>query len=215
MLRGETRSNVLSPSWGDLRRAVVVSGIIVALTHAFGTATWMSATDATLTRFDLSTIQSAMDNPTGYLISLLGMLVGVAFIGYVAHAMRARAPRPATLLLIAAALFILNAIATYAVPSVWRIHAILARISFVVLIASQITFFTRYAMRRDWYIAWGTFVAAIVLFVLPKFFHIDIVMNIAGFDVNVILGLSEVAYLLIFYVGMYRMLSAAERETSE
>ncbi len=215
MLRGETRSDVLSPSWGDLRRAVVVSGIIVALTHAIGIAAWVALPDATLTRFDLSTIQTEVGNPAGFTVSLVGMLIGVALIGYVAHAMRTHAPRPATLLLIAAALFILNAIATYAVPNVWRIHAILARLSFVVLIASQIAFFTRYGMRTEWFIAWGTFVAAIVLFVLPKFFHIDIMMQIAGFDVNVILGLSEVAYLLIFYIGMYRMLSVAERETSE
>lgn len=215
MLRGKTGSIEVSLSWGNLRRAVVVSGIIVALTHAYGIATWISAADATLTRFDLSTIQSAVDNPAGYMTSLVGMFVGVAFIGYVAHAVRTYAPRPATLLLIAAALFILNAITTYAVPSVWRFHAMLARISFIVLIASQITFFTRYAMRADWYIAWGTFVAAIVLFVLPKFFEVDLMMQIAGFDVNVILGLSEVAYLVVFYTGMYRMLSAAERETSE
>ena len=100
-------------------------------------------------------------------------------------------------------------------PNVWKVHAVLARISFIVLIASQIAFFVRYMMRRDWYIAWGTLVAAIVLFVLPKYFHIDIMMNIAGFDVNIILGLSEVAYLALFYSGMYRMISVAAQETNE
>lgn len=202
-------------SWTLLRKVLVASGLVVAVTHAVGIATWMQSTNATLTRFDLSTIQSELDNPAGYLISLLGMLAGVTLVGYIAHAVRAHAPRPATLLLIAVALFLLNAIATYTVPSVWRIHAILARVSFVMLIASQIAFFTRYTMRKDWLIAWGTLIAAIVLFVLPKFFHIDIMMHVAGFDVNVILGLSEVGYLLLFYSGMYRMLSAAERETSE
>lgn len=205
----------MSLSWGNLRRSVVVSGIIVALTNAFGIVAWVVLPDATLTRFDLSTIQSEVGNPAGFTVPLCGMLIGVLLIGCVANAVRAHAPRPATLLLIAAALFILNAIATYAAPSVWRIHAMLARISFIVLIASQITFFTRYAMRADWYIAWGTLVAAIVLFVLPKFFEVDLMMQIAGFDINIILGLSEVAYLLIFYVGMYRMLTVAERETSE
>lgn len=198
-----------------LRLIVVVSATVVALTHAYGAGAWVALPDATLTRFDLSTIQSEVGNPTGYLVSLVGMLVGVGLVGYVALRIRRIAPRPATLLLVAVALFLLNAVATYFMPDVWRVHAILARISFIVLITSQITFFTRYAMRADWYIAWGTLVAAIVLFVLPKYFHIDIMMNIAGFDVNIILGLSEVAYLMIFYSGMYRMISVAAQETNE
>jgi hypothetical protein len=40
-------------------------------------------------------------------------------------------------------------------------------------------------------------------------------MQIASFDVNIILGLSEVAYLVLFFTGMYRVISAAEKETSE
>ncbi len=70
-------------------------------------------------------------------------------------------------------------------------------------------------MRSDWLVAWGTLVAAIVLFVLPKYFQIDLMMQIASFDVNIILGLSEVAYLVLFFTGMYRVISAAEKETSE
>jgi hypothetical protein len=70
-------------------------------------------------------------------------------------------------------------------------------------------------MRSDWLVAWGTLVAAIVLFVLPKYFQIDLMMQIASFDVNIILGLSEVAYLAIFFTGMYRVITAAEKETSE
>lgn len=202
-------------SWSILRVAIIASALVIAATHAFGVATWVASTDATLTRFDLSTIQSEVDNPAGYYVSLLGMLIGVALIGYVAHAVRTRAPRPAMLLLIAVALFLLNAIATYLMPNVWRIHAILARISFVVLIASQIAFFARYMMRTDWLVAWGTLIAAFVLFVMPKFFHIDLMMHIAGFDVNIILGLSEVAYLVLFFAGLYRVISVAEQETSE
>lgn len=204
-----------SSQWSMLRLLVITSAAMIALTHAFGIATWVASTDATLTRFDLSTIQSMIDNPAGYHVSLVGMLASVGLIGYVAHAVRARAPRPATLLLIAVALFLLNAVATYLIPDVWRIHAILARISFVMLIASQIAFFARYRMRSDWLVAWGTLVAAIVLFVLPKYFQIDLMMQIASFDVNIILGLSEVAYLAIFFTGMYRVITAAEKETSE
>ena len=170
--------------WNRLQLMVLASAAILALSHAFGIATWVVSTDAT-------------------------------FIGYVAQGIRRAAPRPATLLLVAVALFLLNAVATYFMPNVWKVHAVLARISFIVLIASQIAFFVRYMMRRDWYIAWGTLVAAIVLFVLPKYFHIDIMMNIAGFDVNIILGLSEVAYLALFYSGMYRMISVAAQETNE
>ncbi len=201
--------------WNRLQLMVLASAAVLALSHAFGIATWVVSTDATFTRFDLSTIQSEEGNPYGYHVSLVGMLVGVALIGYVAHGIRRAAPRPATLLLVAVALFLLNAVATYFMPNVWKVHAVLARISFIVLIASQIAFFVRYMMRRDWYIAWGTLVAAIVLFVLPKYFHIDIMMNIAGFDVNIILGLSEVAYLALFYSGMYRMISVAAQETNE
>jgi len=205
----------VAPAWSLLRLLVIMSAAVVASTHTYGAVAWVALPYATLTRFDLSTIQSEVGNPSGYLVSLVGMLVGVGLIGYVALRVRRIAPRPATLLLVAVALFLLNAVATYFMPDVWRVHAILARISFIALIASQIMFFTRYAMRADWCIAWGTLVAAIVLFVLPKYFHIDIMMNIAGFDVNIILGLSEVAYLMIFYSSMYRMLSVAERETSE
>lgn len=189
--------------------------MVVLLSHAFGIATWIASTDATLTRFDLSTIQSEIDNPSGYHVSLFGMLAAVGLIGYVAHAVRHCAPRPASLLLVAVVLFLLNALATYLMPDVWRIHAILARVSFVTLIASQIAFFTRFRMRSDWLVAWGTLVAAIVLFVLPKFFNFDLMMQIASFDVNIILGLSEVAYLAIFFTGMYRVITAAEKETSE
>lgn len=204
----------VAPAWSLLRLLVITSAAVVALTHAYGAVAWVALPDAILTRFDLSTIQSEVGNPSGYLVSLVGMLVGVGLIGYVALRIRRIAPRPATLLLVAVALFLLNAVATYLMPNVWRVHAVLARISFIALIASQITFFTRYAMRADWYIAWGTLVAAIVLFVLPKYFHIDLMMQISGVDVNIILGLSEVAYLALFYTGMYRMISVAARETN-
>lgn len=214
VLRGDRMPILSASSSLLLRLIVVVSAAVVALTHAYGTVAWVALPDATLTRFDLSTIQSEVGNPSGYLVSLVGMLVGVGLIGYVALRVRGIVPRPATLLLVAVVLFLLNAVATYFMPNVWRVHAVLARISFIVLIASQIALFGQLMMRRDWYIAWGTLVAAIVMFVLPKYFHVDLIMNIAGFDVNIILGLSEVAYLILFYTGMYRMIGVATRGTS-
>lgn len=198
----------------SLRAVVATSGIMIVLSHAVGAVTWVASPRASLRTFDLSTIQSVSDNPDGYVIPMLGMLVGVGLMGFVALRLRQRAPQPALMLLLAVVLFVVNTVATYLLPDVWRIHAILARLSFIMLIISQIAFFRQYAMRLDRYVAWGTLVAAVVLFVMPFFVGIDLVMHVAGFDVSVILGMSEVAYLGIMYTGMYRVIRAAEQETS-
>ncbi|MBU3742330.1 MAG: hypothetical protein FGM24_08610 [Candidatus Kapabacteria bacterium] len=206
--------SALATRWSSLRAALTASGIMIVLSHAVGAVTWVASANASLRTFDLSTIQSVSDNPDGYIIPLFGMLLGVGLMGFVARGMRPRAPQAARMLFIAVALFVVNAVATYLLPDVWRIHAFLARVSFIMLIISQIGFFRHYAMRVDRYIAWGTLVAAVVLFVLPTYFSFDLVMHVAGVDVSVILGLCEVAYLGIMYTGMYRVIRTAEQETS-
>ena len=120
VLRGDRMPILSASSSLFLRLIVVVSATVVALTHAYGAGAWVALPDATLTRFDLSTIQSEVGNPSGYLVSLVGMLVGVGLIGYVALRVRGIVPRPASLLLVAVVLFFLNAVATYFMPNVWR-----------------------------------------------------------------------------------------------
>jgi hypothetical protein len=106
------------------------------------------------------------------------------------------------LLALSMGVFIVNGVMSLIDPGAWRIHAVLARIAFLVLIVAQTGVMWSTGHRIAGVVSVACFAAAIVLYVLPFWFGIDIARQWSGLDMRTFIGMAESLYLAVFYGTM-------------
>lgn len=217
---------------------VVMSGLLAILTLTVGGVLSYQTRDFVLEEFQVSSLQSAYTNPTGYLIPAIGtlfsqiILIGVvgvltgrylrAFTGSFAR----RSLFAGAMLVTSLVLMSVNSVHDILDIKNWYVHAILAHLAFGLMILSHIMF-VQLAMlwqeehqpeqRRRLHIdlRWSVlaFVTVLVLFIIPKFTGFDLARTLFDMNVDLVLGLCEVTYLTLFYVSMYRVASTRSEPT--
>lgn len=193
---------------------VAASATIAAVTQTIGIAVWLSTAIVSLERFDLSATQSPEHNPAGFLIPWAGTLVSMLLLLALGVRMRPHAPIAAGTLVTSMLLFVGNSLFSVVWSELWEVHALMARVSFITLIVAQILFVHNEGAAWERTVAYVCMLAAVGLFVLPKYAGIDAVFLTTAVRSTLILGIAEVLYLAIIYATLYRVARRSELATS-
>lgn len=209
---------------------ILISGLLALLTLTVGGVLSYQTRDFVLEEFQVSSLQSAYTNPVGYVIPAMGtllsqiILIGVAvsltrrFARVFTGAFSRRSLFAGVTLVVSLVLMSVNSAHDILDTKLWYVHAILAHLAFGLMILSHIMF-VQLAMlwqeehqpeqRRRLHIdlRWSVlaFVTVLVLFIIPKFTGFDLARTLFDVNVDIVLGLCEVAYLTIFFISMYRV----------
>ena len=199
---------------------VLISGLISLFTLVIGGVLSYQSRDFSWETFQISSLQSAYTNPTGYLIPAIGTLIGQIILIVVGGRLARRFND------LYAGVFLVTSLVLLSVNSIhdiidmknWMVHAVLAHVGFGLMILSHIMFVVRARSWQDEHaidlprrfhldLRWAVFSFMIVmlLFIIPKFTGFDVLKLLFNFNVDLILGACEVIYLVVFYVSMYRV----------
>lgn len=189
---------------------VLLSGVIATVTQLAGMVVWFSTSVVTLERFDLSSVQSVEDNPAGYLIPWVGTLSGMLLLWVIGMRLRRWLPAAGVMLMASMAIFVGNSLFSIVWPEYWEVHAFLARLSFLTLIGAQILSTMRRQHLVEHVVAYACLVAAVVLFILPKYGDIDLMWHLTSVQSEAILGITEGVYVVIIYATLYRVIRSFE-----
>lgn len=189
---------------------VLLSGVIATVTQLAGMVVWFSTSVVTLERFDLSSVQSVEDNPAGYLIPWVGTLSGMVLLWMIGMRLRRWLPAAGVMLMASMAIFVGNSLFSIVWPEYWEVHAFLARVSFLTLIGAQILCTVRRQHGIEHAVAYACLVAAVVLFILPKYGDIDLMWHLTRVQSDTILGITEGLYIIIIYTTLYRVIRSFE-----
>jgi hypothetical protein len=128
----------------------------------------------------------------------------------VGRMLQAVIPAAARVLTASMILFVGNSLYSFVWPEQWEIHALLARVSFITLIVAQIQAVRAHGEAWERATAYACMLAAIGLFVLPKYIGIDAVFLTTNVQSSLILGIAEVFYVVIIYATLYRVTQKIE-----
>ncbi len=193
---------------------VLLSGAIATVTQLAGMVVWFSTSIVTLERFDLSSVQSVEDNPAGYLIPWVGTLSGMVLLWMIGMRLRRWLPAAGIMLMASMAFFVGNSLFSIVWPEYWEVHAFLARLSFLTLIGAQILCTVRRKHAVEHVVAYVCLIAAVVLFIMPKYGDIDLMRHLTSLQSDTILGITEGLYVIIIYATLYRVIRSFEEAES-
>ncbi|MBS1562083.1 MAG: hypothetical protein JSS89_10790 [Bacteroidetes bacterium] len=194
----------------DLARAdaiVRLSALFAAVSQAIGFVVYVRTQPIVVADLDLSTLQSALHNPHGYLIPAIGTLISMLLLlrsSYdVYQRFHATAPRPAIFgsvaLFVSMVLFIANDVHAIAKLDLWKLHGVFARTGFGFLLVAHMSIAYAAGDRYRMHGIVGAccfFLAAIIV----------------GFNIGSLFGASEVIYLIAFYTSTSTLLRAVEED---
>ena len=184
------------------------------VTQLAGMVVWFSTATVTLERFDLSSVQSVEDNPEGYLIPWVGTLSGMLLLWMIGLRLRRWLPAAGIMLMASMTIFVGNSLFSIIWPEYWEVHAFLARVSFFTLIGAQILCTVRRQHVVAHAVAYACLVAAVMLFILPKYGDVDLMWHLTSVQSDTILGITEGLYIIIIYATLFRVIRSFEQAAS-